>query len=230
MNTGQTVASVIDHTLLKPNVTKEQIIRLCEEAKQYGFASVCVNPCYVRLAADQLKGASPKVCTAIGFPLGATTTAAKLAEAEEAVRNGADELDYVINISDALNGCYDAIRAEMEAFVQFKRKTASAPVIKCILETCYLEDEQIVRICQLAKETGVDYVKTSTGFGTGGATVHHVRLMRETVGPDVGVKASGGIRTYQDCQAMLQAGASRIGASASVAIVTQSADQGDASY
>lgn len=230
MSTSQSVASLIDHTLLKANVTKEQIIQLCAEAKQYGFASVCVNPCYVRLAAEQLKGASPKVCTVIGFPLGATTTAAKLAEAEEAIRNGAAELDYVINISDALNGCCDAIRAEMEAFVQLKEKNASALVVKCILETCYLDDEQIVRICQLAKETGVDFVKTSTGFGTGGATVHHVRLMRQTVGPDVGVKASGGIRTYQDCLAMLQAGASRIGASAGVAIVTQSAAQGDARY
>lgn len=221
MNTA--LANMIDHTLLKAKVDDAQIIQLCAEAKQYGFASVCVNPGYVSLAAEQLAGSEVKVCTVIGFPLGANTTAVKLYEAAEAVAQGARELDYVLNLSDAQNGRYDAILAEMQQFVAFRDASAEPILLKIILETCYLSDEEIVKVCVLAREAGLDFVKTSTGFGTGGATEEHVRLMRETVGPDIGVKASGGIRTYEDCRKMVQAGATRIGASAGVAIVTNAA-------
>ncbi len=215
------LAKMIDHTLLKPNVVDGQVVQLCAEAKQYRFASVCVNPCYVPLAARELAGTDVMVCTVIGFPLGANTTQVKLFEAEQAVADGADELDYVVNISDVLNGRFDAVKREMEAFVAFRTNCPKPIGIKIILETCYLTDEQIVTVSRLAREAGLDFVKTSTGFGSGGATVEHVRIMRDTVGPDVGVKASGGIRSYEDCTAMVEAGASRIGASASVAIVTK---------
>ncbi|WP_126429135.1 deoxyribose-phosphate aldolase [Brevibacillus marinus] len=221
---------MIDHTLLKPNVTDQQILQLCEEARQYGFASVCVNPCYVRLAADALRDSGVKICTVIGFPLGATTTESKLFEAAQAVQNGADELDYVLNISDVLNGRYELVKQEMEQFVQFRANSSKPVLIKVILETCYLTDEQIVKVCKLAKEAGIDFVKTSTGFGSGGATKEHVRIMRETVGSKVGVKASGGIRTYEDCVAMVEAGANRIGASASVAIVTRGSSDRQSAY
>jgi deoxyribose-phosphate aldolase len=167
-----------------------------------------------------LQGTDVKVCTVIGFPLGASTTEAKLFEAKDAVANGADELDYVVNLSDVLCGRYDLVRREMERLVQLRSEVGKPLVIKIILETCYLNETQIVEVCKLAKETGLDFVKTSTGFGTAGATAEHVRIMRETVGTDVGVKASGGIRSYEDCAAMIGAGANRIGASASVAIVT----------
>jgi len=221
---------MIDHTLLKPNVTDQQILQLCAEARQYGFASVCVNPCYVRLAADALRDSGVKICTVIGFPLGATTTESKLFEAAQAVQNGADELDYVLNISDVLNGRYELVKQEMEQFVQFRANSSKPVLIKVILETCYLTDEQIVKVCELAKEAGIDFVKTSTGFGSGGATKEHVRIMRETVGSKVGVKASGGIRTYEDCVAMVEAGANRIGASASVAIVTRGSSDRQSAY
>jgi deoxyribose-phosphate aldolase len=213
-------ANIIDHTLLKPNATDPQILQLCTEAKEYRFASVCINPCFVPLAARALQGTDVKVCTVIGFPLGASTTEAKLFEAKDAVANGADELDYVVNLSDVLCGRYDLVRREMERLVQLRSEVGKPLVIKIILETCYLNETQIVEVCKLAKETGLDFVKTSTGFGTAGATAEHVRIMRETVGTDVGVKASGGIRSYEDCAAMIGAGANRIGASASVAIVT----------
>lgn len=214
------LAAMIDHTLLKANVTNQQIVQLCEEAKRYQFASVCINPCYVSLAQELLQGSGVKVCTVIGFPLGANTTETKIAEAKTAIHNGADELDYVVNISDVLNGRYDRVKQEMEQFVKARQDSGKPIVIKIIVETCYLTDAQIVQVCQLARETGLDFVKTSTGFGTAGATVEHVRLMRDTVGPEMGVKASGGIRTYEDCQAMIAAGATRIGASAGVAIVS----------
>ncbi|AEG59732.1 deoxyribose-phosphate aldolase [Desulforamulus ruminis] len=224
------LASMIDHTVLKSSTTVEQIHRLCAEAEEFGFASVCVNPCYVPLAADLLKDSKVKVCTVIGFPLGANTTATKIFEAKDAIQLGADELDYVVNISDVLNNRFDRIKKEMEEFVQV-RSTASKPVmIKIILETCYLTDEQIKRLCELAKESGLDFVKTSTGFGTGGATAAHVQLMRETVGPNVGVKASGGIRNYQDAMTMVEAGANRIGASSGIAIVTQKASGENKGY
>jgi deoxyribose-phosphate aldolase len=218
--TDQALAKLIDHTLLKPNVLDQQVIRLCEEAKEYEFASVCINPCFVSLASKLLTDSPVKVCTVIGFPLGANTVETKIAEARQAVQNGADELDYVLNISDVLNGRWDAVKNEMEKFVELRSGTEKPLLIKVILETCYLSDEQIAEACKQARETGLDFVKTSTGFGSGGAKIEHIGLMRETVGPNLGVKASGGIRTYADAKAMVDAGANRIGASASIAIVT----------
>lgn len=215
------LASMIDHTVLKPNTTEEQIHKLCAEAKEFGFASVCINPCYVPIAVNLLKDSSVKVCTVIGFPLGANTTATKIFEAKDAILMGADELDYVVNVSDVLNNRFDLVKKEMEEFVQLSSAGSKPVIIKIILETCYLTNEQIVKCCQLSEETGLDFVKTSTGFGTGGATATHVQLMRQTVGPKVGVKASGGIRNYQDAITMVEAGANRIGASSGIAIVSQ---------
>lgn len=215
------LAPMIDHTILKPNITDEQIHRLCAEAKEYGFAAVCINPCYVSLAASLLKDTGVKVCTVIGFPLGANTTTAKIFEAQEAILAGANELDYVLNISDVMNNRLDLVQREMERFAQLRVSSTNPIVVKVILETCYLTDEQVIKVCQLAKEAGLDFVKTSTGFGTGGATPKHVQLMRETVGPTMGVKAAGGIRSYVDALAMVKAGANRIGTSSGVAIVTE---------
>lgn len=213
------LAKLIDHTILKPNVLDQEVEALCSEARKFGFASVCLNPSYITLAKSRLAGTDVKVCTVIGFPLGQNTTKTKIFEAEDALELGADELDYVVNISDVLNERYDAVKAEMEQFATLKQKHSSI-VIKIILETCYLSLEQISKLCQLAKEANLDFVKTSTGFGSGGATVEHVELMRKTVGPEMGVKASGGIRSYEDAMKMVEAGASRIGASAGVAMVT----------
>lgn len=213
------LAKLIDHTILKSNVLDQEVEALCAEAKEFGFASVCINPSYIALAKSRLAGTEVKVCTVIGFPLGANTTKTKIFEAEDALELGAEELDYVVNVSDVLNGRFDAVKAEMEQFATLKQKHSSL-VIKIILETCYLSLEQISKLCQLAKEANLDFVKTSTGFGSGGATVEHVALMRNTVGPEMGVKASGGIRSYEDAFKMVEAGASRIGASASVGIVT----------
>lgn len=213
------LAKLIDHTILKPNVLDQEVETLCSEARKYGFASVCLNPSYIALAKSCLTGTDVKVCTVIGFPLGQNTTKTKIFEAEDALEMGADELDYVVNISDVLNGRFDAVKAEMEQFATLKQKHSSI-LIKIILETCYLSLEQISKLCQLAKEANLDFVKTSTGFGSGGATVEHVALMRKTVGPEMGVKASGGIRSYEDAMKMVEAGASRIGASAGVAMVT----------
>lgn len=216
---------MIDHTVLKSNTTEEQIHKLCAEAKEFGFASVCINPCYVPIAVNLLKDSSVKVCTVIGFPLGANTTATKIFEAKDAIQMGADELDYVVNVSDVLNNRFDLVKKEMEEFVQLRSAVSKPVIIKIILETCYLTNEQIINICQLSRETGLDFVKTSTGFGTGGATATHVQLMRQTVGPKVGVKASGGIRNYQDAITMVEAGANRIGASSGIAIVSQTYDK-----
>ena len=213
------LAKLIDHTILKPNVLDQEVENLCSEARKYGFASVCLNPSYIALAKSRLIGTEVKVCTVIGFPLGQNTTKTKIFEAEDALELGADELDYVVNISDVLNGRFDAVKAEMEQFATLKQKHSSI-FIKIILETCYLNLEQIAKLCQLAKQANLDFVKTSTGFGSGGATVEHVALMRKTVGPEMGVKASGGIRSYEDAMKMVEAGASRIGASAGVAMVT----------
>ncbi|ADG83505.1 deoxyribose-phosphate aldolase [Thermincola potens] len=215
------LAKMIDHTILKPNITDDRVRQVCDEAKKFGFASVCVNPCYLPMVSELLRGSEIKACTVIGFPLGANTTETKIYEAEKAVGLGANELDYVLNISDVLNGRYTSVREEMERFVELRSKHEGQIVIKVILETCYLTNEQIIRVCQLARLTGLDFVKTSTGFGAGGATVEHVRLMREIVGPELGVKASGGIKTYEDAAAMVKAGANRIGASNSVAIVSK---------
>lgn len=214
--TNQELARLIDHTLLKPEGTRAEIERLCAEAGQFGFASVCINPTWVPLAAQLLAGSPVKVCTVIGFPLGATTSAAKAAEAAEAIAAGAAELDMVLNIGRLRSGEDDLVRSDIEAVVG---AAAGGALVKVILETGLLTDDEKVRACLLCKQAGADFVKTSTGFGHGGATVADVALLRRTVGPDLGVKASGGVRDRQSALAMIAAGASRIGASASVAIV-----------
>lgn len=217
------IASMIDHTALKPDTTKDQIEKLCNEALEYGFASVCVNPCYVSLCSQLLKDSKIKVCTVIGFPLGATTTAVKAAEAAEAIQNGAREVDMVINVGAVKAGDFDYVKKDIEAVVQAAKGKA---LVKVILETCLLTDEEKKISCKLCKEAGADFVKTSTGFSTGGATVEDIRLMREIVKPLLGVKASGGIRDYETAKAMVDAGASRIGASASVAIANKEKTSG----
>lgn len=213
------IAKMIDHTILKTDTTDQQIRQLCMEAKEHGFASVCINPGFIPLAAQLLRGSTVKVCTVIGFPLGANTLQTKLFEAENALNMGAVELDYVLTVSAVLNGRMDQVEREMKLFAGLRANDCSLEVIKVIMETCYLSDEQIIRVCELAKKTGLDFVKTSTGFGPAGATVEHVRLMRRTVGPVLGVKASGGIRTYEEAAAMIEAGATRIGTSAGVEII-----------
>lgn len=200
---------LIDHTLLKPDATPEEIITLCEEAKQYDFMSVCVNPSYVPLAFDTLKGSDVKVCTVIGFPLGMNLTKTKIEEAELAIKEGADEIDMVINIGMLKAGHDHYVEEE----IRLLKQTAGSKVLKVIIETCLLTDEEKVRACLLSKNAGADFVKTSTGFSKGGATTHDVALMRETVGPDMGVKASGGVRTHDDLLAMVNSGATRIGTS-----------------
>ena len=197
------VNSYIDHTLLKADANKEQILSLIDEAKKYEFASVCVNPTWVKTAAELLKDSSVKVCTVIGFPLGASTSAVKAFEAKDAIANGADEIDMVINIG--------ALKSRNLKLVEDD--------IKVIIETCLLTDEEKVEACQLAKLAGADFVKTSTGFSTGGATIEDIELMREAVGPIMGVKASGGARTLEAAQAFIRAGATRIGTSSGVAIM-----------
>ncbi len=213
----------IDHTLLKPDATKEGIDKLLAEAKEYDFASVCVNPYWVAYCAQVLKDSDVKVCTVIGFPLGANTTATKVFEAKEAIANGADEIDMVINIGELKAGNDAAVEADIHALAE----ASGNKLLKVIIETCLLTDQEKVRACQLAVKAGADYVKTSTGFSTGGATIPDVTLMRQTVGDQVGVKASGGARTYQDAKAFVEAGASRIGASAGVAIVEGEKASGD---
>jgi deoxyribose-phosphate aldolase len=210
------IAKMIDHTLLKPEATKEQIVKLAEEAKTYGFASVCVNPAWVKTAYEILKDTDVKVCTVIGFPLGATTPEVKAFEAKNAVENGATEVDTVINIGALKDGNDELVEKDIKAVVDAVKGKA---LVKVIIEAALLTDEEKVRACQLAVKAGADYVKTSTGFSIGGATVEDVALMRKTVGPNIGVKASGGVRTLKDAEAMIEAGASRIGASSGVAIV-----------
>jgi deoxyribose-phosphate aldolase len=213
------IARLIDHTLLKPEATPAQIERLCEEALQYGFAAVCINPVYVELAAEKLAGSDVDVCCVIGFPLGATSTAAKVCEARQAIADGAIELDMVLHIG--------ALKAGHGGWVQDDiRQVAAAcheggALLKVIIEAALLSDTEKVTACRLAQAAGADYVKTSTGFAGGGATAADVRLMRRTVGPEMGVKAAGGVRTYADALAMVEAGATRIGASAGVKIVAQ---------
>lgn len=211
------IAAAIDHTLLKATATSEQIKMLCAEAKEYGFKSVCVNPYWVPLCARELAGSNVLIATVVGFPLGANSTAIKVEEARRAVAEGALEIDMVINIGKAKEGDWDAIRNEIAAVVQ-----ASKPaIVKTIIETCYLTQDEKIAACRAAVAAGAAFVKTSTGFGTGGATVEDVRLMKETVGDAAQVKASGGIKTYEDAIAMLEAGATRIGASAGVAIMKE---------
>lgn len=210
------LAKLIDHTALKPETTKAQITQLCKEAKEYGFASVCVNPTWVKLAAELLAGSDVKVCTVIGFPLGANTSAVKAFEAKDAIANGAGEVDMVINIA-ALKDKDDAL---VESDIRAVVEAANGTLVKVIIETSLLSDEEKVRACEIAVKAGTDFVKTATGFSTGGATKEDVALMRKTVGPAIGVKASGGVRTKQDVEDMVAAGATRIGASAGVAIVS----------
>lgn len=206
---------LIDHTLLKQDASPEQIVKLCEEAKQYDFMSVCVNPAYVPLAAECLKGSTVKVCTVIGFPLGMNLTRTKVDEATLCIKQGAEEIDMVINVGMLKAGHGDYVKEE----IRLLKEVAGSKVLKVIIETCLLTDEEKVLACKLAKEAGADFVKTSTGFSTGGATVHDVKLMRETVGPEMGVKASGGVRTHEDLIAMVEAGASRIGTSNGTKII-----------
>lgn len=209
-------SKLIDHTLLSATAQRRQVETLIEQAAQSHFASVCVNPCWVALAAERLADSDVQVCTVIGFPLGATTTAVKAFEAHDAVMNGATEVDMVINIGAAKDGDWQFVEEDIRAVVA---AVDSKALVKVIVETCYLTDEEISQACISAQHAGADFVKTSTGFGTAGATAEHVALMRRVVGPDMGVKASGGVRTPADCAAMVAAGATRIGASNGIALL-----------
>lgn len=217
--TPSELAKYIDHTALKATTTPAEIDRLCAEARQYGFAAVCINPCYVRRAVEALAGSPVTVATVIGFPLGATTSQVKAVETREAVLAGAREIDMVINIGLAKAGQFDAVEADIRAVVEAAQAADSRAVVKVIIETCYLTEEEKVEACRRAVAAGAHYVKTSTGMGSGGATVEDVRLMRATVGPAVGVKAAGGIRTAADALKMIEAGASRIGTSSGAQIL-----------
>jgi deoxyribose-phosphate aldolase len=215
------IAALIDHTLLKPEATAADIRKVCAEARHYSFASVCVNPYWVRLVAGELAGSAVKVCSVVGFPLGASATEIKVAETVAAIRDGAQEIDMVLNIGELRGGNHGAVRDDIKAVVETAHSHGA--IVKVILETALLNDEQKVAACLLAKEAGADFVKTSTGFGPSGATAADVALMRRTVGPAIGVKASGGVRTLEDLQTMVVAGANRVGASASVKIVEATA-------
>jgi deoxyribose-phosphate aldolase len=217
------LAGMIDHTLLKPDATSDKIAQLCFEAKKYHFASVCVNPTHVKLCADLLKDSDVAVCTVIGFPLGATSPEVKAFETRNALDNGATEIDMVLNIGALKAGETDLVAKDIRGVVEVAH--AAKALVKVIIETALLTDEEKVVACLLAKEAGADYVKTSTGFSGGGATVHDIALMRRTVGPDLGVKASGGIHTHEEAEALVAAGATRIGASAGVKIIR--ADQSE---
>lgn len=216
MGYDKTYAQYMDHTVLKIATTTETLKRFCDEAKEYGFASVCVNPCNVPYVAGQLRGSGVKTCAVIGFPLGANTTFIKAMEALEAVKNGAEEVDMVINVGRLKDGDDDYVRKDIRAVVDAAHPQA---LVKVIIETCVLTDEEKVRACTLAKEAGADFVKTSTGFGTGGATAADVRLMKQTVGDNVQVKASTGINNRKICDEMLAAGAVRMGTSKGIYIV-----------
>ncbi|WP_343250013.1 deoxyribose-phosphate aldolase [Diplocloster hominis] len=214
MNTN--IAGYVDHTILKPQATTEDVKKLCEEAKKYSFASVCINPKHVSFAYDILKDTTVQVCTVIGFPLGANTSEIKALEAKKAVDDGAGEVDMVIDIGAAKEHDYARVKEDVAAV----RAAAKSPtILKVIIETCLLTDEEKVEVCKVCKEAGADFVKTSTGFSTGGATVEDVALMYKTVAPEVKVKASGGIRNKEDADAMIKAGASRLGTSAGIKIV-----------
>lgn len=211
------LANHIDHTLLKQDATVKQINQLITEAKKYDFASVCINPYWVKYCADALKNTNVKICTVIGFPLGATSTAAKVAESKEALKDGADELDMVINIGELKANNDIAVKKDIHAVAEVCHQHGK--ILKVIIETCLLTDNQKIKACHLSEEAGADFVKTSTGFSTGGANVHDVKLMRQSVSSKVKVKAAGGIHTQQDALDMINAGADRIGASASVKIM-----------
>jgi deoxyribose-phosphate aldolase len=216
IRTPADLAGLIDHTLLKPDATAAQVRQVCAEARRYHFHSVCVNPIFAALAHSELAGSAVTTCSVIAFPFGATTTIAKAAEARQAVADGAGEIDMVIAIGALKAGERDHVRRDIAEV----KRACGASVLKAIIETCLLTDEEKAQACLLAKEAGADFVKTSTGYGGGGATVEDVALMRRTVGPTLGVKASGGIKTFAQALAMVQAGATRIGASSGVAMVT----------
>ncbi|OEF96946.1 deoxyribose-phosphate aldolase [Vulcanibacillus modesticaldus] len=212
----QELAKLIDHTLLKPDATAEMIDKLCEEAKESNFASVCVNPYWVSRSYQHLKDTDVKVCTVIGFPLGATTKEVKAYETTKSIEDGATEVDMVINIGALKSKQYDVVEEDIRAVVEAAKGKA---LVKVILETGLLTDEEKVKACELSKKAGADFVKTSTGFGNGGATYEDIKLMRETVGPDMGVKASGGVRDFDGALKMVEAGATRIGTSSGVKII-----------
>ena len=215
------IASLIDHTILRPDATAEDVKKVCTEAKKYGFASVCVNPCWIPLVAAELAGTPVKVCTVVGFPLGATPTPVKVFETENAVRAGAQEVDMVINVGALKSGDHELVRKDIEAVAQATHRGGA--ILKVIIETALLDGNEKAIACTLAKLAKADFVKTSTGFAKTGATAEDVALMREVVGPDLGVKAAGGIRTLEDLKAMAAAGATRVGASASVKIIEATA-------
>lgn len=215
--TKASIAKTIDHTLLKAIATEQQVRELCIEAKSNGFASVCVNPCWVPLCAKELSGSKVLVCTVIGFPLGANAPETKAAEAALAVRQGADEVDMVINLGQAKTGDWKSVEEDIRQVV----KASGKAIVKVIIETCYLSDAEKVKACEATAKAGAHFVKTSTGFGTGGATADDVKLMKRTIGDRLKIKASGGIRSYHDAIQMLDAGADRLGASSGVAIVSE---------
>lgn len=220
------LAKMIDHTLLKPDATKEDILQLCKEAREYDFKSVCVQPYWIKTAKEALEGSDVLVCTVIGFPQGMNATAVKVFEAKQAIADGADEVDMVINIGAVKSGDFDTVYEDIKAVVDASSDVTS----KVIIEAVLLTDDEKVKVSQLSKEAGADFVKTSTGFAGGGATVSDVALMRQTVGPEMGVKASGGVRTYEDAMAFIDAGASRLGASNGVAIVDKQTSGDTAGY
>ncbi|MFL0166040.1 deoxyribose-phosphate aldolase [Candidatus Clostridium helianthi] len=213
------IAKYIDHTILKPEATVEDVKKLCREAKEYNFASVCVNGCYAKLVSTELAGSEVKTCVVVGFPLGAMTKEAKAFETSQAIENGASEIDMVINVGALKDKNYSLLKEDIEAVVNAAKGKA---LVKVIIETCLLTDEEKVKVCEIAKEAKADFVKTSTGFSTGGATKEDIALMRKTVGPDLSVKASGGVRDFKAAMEMISAGASRIGSSNSIAIVNES--------
>ncbi len=216
---NEEISHLIDHTLLKPESTAQQIELLCQEAKRYHFATVCVNPSYVKLASEMLHNSEVKVCTVVGFPLGATLNSVKVFEAEQAINNGAAEIDMVINIGALKSGADGEVEQDISGVV--KACHHHGALCKVIIETALLTDDEKIRACQLAKQAGANFVKTSTGFSKGGATATDVALMRRTVGPNIGVKASGGIKNLLDAESMIQAGANRLGTSAGVQIVQE---------
>ena len=213
------IAKYIDHTILKPEATVEDVKRLCKEAMEYNFASVCVNGCYANLVSTELTGSDVKTCVVVGFPLGAMTKEAKAFETSDAIKNGANEIDMVINVGALKDKNQTVLKEDIEAVVSAAKGKA---IVKVIIETCLLTDEEKVKACEISKEAKADFVKTSTGFSNSGATKEDIALMRKTVGDDLGVKASGGVRDYTTAMEMINAGASRIGASASISIVNES--------
>lgn len=215
-HTKQSIAGMIDHTLLRPEATYDQIEKLCLEASENHFYSVCVNPCHVRLCAEKLAGTDVRVCTVVGFPLGATTTAAKVFETIEAIKNGAAEVDMVVNVGKIKSADWEAVKADIKEVVN---ASSGKALVKVIIETCLLTNLEKEEVCKMAKEAGADFVKTSTGFSSGGATPEDISLMRSAVGEKMGVKASGGIKTTADALSMIHAGANRLGVSAGIEII-----------